>query len=1221
MNALRPVSAFVLALTVAASAERAHATHANSVEPDALRAALRAFDASRGDASIVAAQELWGTWNLDAKDAVERSLHYASTDPSHDAYARAYFSWLNVLARRRLGDPGGASRAVKALGYADDWMVLGPFENRENTGFDTALVPELEDGRPIALGRTWTSKGRMISFRHVARATAFGTLDYTELDASEGGACWYAVARMASTGDAAFHGRVSLGTAGAVKVFLDGALIGSDSVERGLDAERHAFPFQVDKAGSRLVVKTCHRAHAPALMLRVADANGERTTGARLEASPEVGAAGAPLKRKHVPPGDTGLVLRFQNREHSSVHDARMFGRYLAHSGGDDARGLYLRDLLDSLLKGPATTADALLRLNLGATRAERQALVTRAESLVTNAAEAYEVDLARIDLQRFGLAGADAMPLATALLALYPDDARAIVAAADVEAQMGLLAVAAERLALAVQRLGPIPILVEAAATHLGNAGRREESARMVLLGLARASDRLAWHRERLAWALAAEQTTVARAIIRHLDALTGHSSTMAIEIARAELRLGAVERARNRLVAGAERRVNDATIWSAISALEVGAGHPEEAVAALRRASDLAPEDSNLRRHLEALTPDKAHDDESFAKSDAELRSLSAKPPVGTRRTLARVHVTTLYPTGLTASFDQIALQPLTDDAAIESRQYSFAYDSARQVVQVRRARVIHADGSTDDASDISQANTDDPSVAMYSSQRVVLVHFPRIKAGDIIETVWRTDSLGGDEGLREAFGEVFAMQGSDATLSVDWILRRPVSRAINVTTGGPVALTRTESTTGDRHEVRIHGDDLPPITFEQNGPPADELIPRVIASGFPTWQSIGTWYRRFVAHDLVADDALRRRAKTLGTGARDVVDKVRAVYDWVVQNTRYVALEFGVHGYEPYPTWEVAQRGWGDCKDKASLIVVLLRELGVDAELVLLRTTTHGRRYEGIPTHAIFDHAIAYVPAMDLFLDGTAENTGMRELPWMDRGATGLRITPDGGRLVTLPETSPDETFETSQAKLVINAQGSLDLHWSGRVEGARAHDWRVRFGAEGTRKGRLEDELAATFTGLRIDTVTGGGLDDRTRGPALEFHGVSGRFVGRTDKSFAVPVAPSPFLEASFAAPETRTSTLWFSRPVAHHNRWQIELPAGAVTDEVPGDVHLKTAFAQFDRTLVRTGSNVTVSTYLAFTASHIEPSEYAAFREFCRRVDRASAERLRWMVSP
>jgi tetratricopeptide (TPR) repeat protein len=1209
-------SACFLAWALLASSARSDEANA-----EGLARRVREFSAARGPVTTVLAQELWRRFGLDAAGRIPHALKTAAADTTRDPYERAYLQWLTGLVRRRLGDAAGAERIARDLGYVDDWMLLGPFENRENRGFDEALVGELEDGRPVALGRTWTSRGKSFSFRRVDRAAPFGALDLSEFDAAEGGACWYAAGRLVPRAGSAFEGRVSLGTSGAVKVFVDGALVGADAVERGLDPERHAYAIRVDPGGSRLVVKVCHRAGPPALMVRLADAEGRPTDRVRLEASPDVALGAKRAAARTTGKADQGFAARFDVRATASLQDTRLLRRYLMTTGGDDARALRVRDLADKLLKEAPTADDALARLALAGTRAERQALLARATALATTAEEKLEVDLARVDLQRSGLAPNEALPMARALVDVYPDDPRAIVVLADVEAQLGLAATAAERVSAAIERVGPVPMLVESAATHLANAGRREEAARMVALGLARANDRLAWQRERLAWALAAGETEIAHSLIERIDAVTGRSSNVAIELAQAELRLGLAEEARSRLRVGAERRPTDARFWSALADLEVGLGHREEAVAALARALELAPEDAVARRHLEALTPESAHDDEALGKSEADLRALATAPRVGARRTLSRVHVTTLYPTGLAAHFDQVALQPLTDEAALEAREYSFGYDAANQVVQVRRARVLRPDGSTLDATDISQANTDDPTVAMYSSQRAVIVHFPRIAPGDIVEVAWRTDALGGDDALREAFGESFPMQTSDAALASDWILRHPVERAIRVRTTGPKLVTQTESIANGQREVRVHGESLPAIALEASGPPLDELVPRVVASSFASWEAIGSWYRRFVAHDLVADEALRRRAKSLGEGSKDIVDKVRAVYDWVVQSTRYVALEFGVHGYEPYPTWEVAQRGWGDCKDKASLIVVLLRELGVEAEMVLLRTSLHGRRYEGIPTHAIFDHAIAYVPALDLYLDGTAENTGMRELPWMDRGALGLRVTPEGGRLVTLPEVMPHETFERSEAKLFVDPHGATDIGWSGHVEGALAHDWRVRYGAEGTRKGRLEDDLGVTFTGLRIASVTGGSLDDRQRGPELEAHGSSDRFVAKTDQSFAMPVAPSPFLEQGYATLETRAHTLWFTRRAGHESRWSIQLPAGAAVDDVPHPVRIETPFARFERSVEREGRAFTVTTAWTFTRSHIDASDYAAFREFCRQVDRAAAERLRWRIAP
>ena len=76
-----------------------------------------------------------------------------------------------------------------------------------------------------------------------------------------------------------------------------------------------------------------------------------------------------------------------------------------------------------------------------------------------------------------------------------------------------------------------------------------------------------------------------------------------------------------------------------------------------------------------------------------------------------------------------------------------------------------------------------------------------------------------------------------------------------------------------------------------------------------------------------------------------ALDVSEALGAVHAFVVTQTRYVGLEFGIHGYKPYRVDQVLSRRFGDCKDKASLTVVLLREVGIDAQLVLVRTRRNG------------------------------------------------------------------------------------------------------------------------------------------------------------------------------------------------------------------------------------------------------------------------------------
>src|SRR5207248_195802 len=105
----------------------------------------------------------------------------------------------------------------------------------------------------------------------------------------------------------------------------------------------------------------------------------------------------------------------------------------------------------------------------------------------------------------------------------------------------------------------------------------------------------------------------------------------------------------------------------------------------------------------------------------------------------------------------------------------------------------------------------------------------------------------------------------------------------------------------------------------------------------------------------------------------------------------------------------------RRFGDCKDKASLMIALLRAAGIRAELALVRTRRIGEVAPGTASVAIFNHAIVYLPQHDLWLDGTAEYAGARELPLDDQGATAFTVGSEGSAALRhIPMSGPLDNY---------------------------------------------------------------------------------------------------------------------------------------------------------------------------------------------------------------
>jgi hypothetical protein len=194
--------------------------------------------------------------------------------------------------------------------------------------------------------------------------------------------------------------------------------------------------------------------------------------------------------------------------------------------------------------------------------------------------------------------------------------------------------------------------------------------------------------------------------------------------------------------------------------------------------------------------------------------------------------------------------------------------------------------------------------------------------------------------------------------------------------------------------------------------------------------------------VREQLVVDAKIKAAVQEVLRGLPKGADeraKVRALYKHVITSTRYVGLEFGIHGFKPYRTTDVYDRRFGDCKDKASLLKVMLAEAGIASHLVLVRTRDQGTVTATPASLSAFNHAITYVPSLDLYLDGTAEFSGPEELPSLDQGATVLIVKDGAGaELRTIP-----------LSKSADNTPGG---HAAGRADAATAaRAWSTRCGS--------------------------------------------------------------------------------------------------------------------------------------------------------------------------
>jgi transglutaminase-like putative cysteine protease len=261
--------------------------------------------------------------------------------------------------------------------------------------------------------------------------------------------------------------------------------------------------------------------------------------------------------------------------------------------------------------------------------------------------------------------------------------------------------------------------------------------------------------------------------------------------------------------------------------------------------------------------------------------------------------------------------------------------------------------------------------------------------------------------------------------------------------------------------RHGRRVYTwatSDPPRPDREPFAPDSNPFLESITVAPPLSWGDVARWYAG-ISHDRYKlTPALEQQLSTVVGMAPTLDDSLKALYRWVAQDFRYVALSMGIGGYRPRQPMSVWETKYGDCKDKATLFIALARRLGVTAYPVLLSADGYVNR--SAPSAYQLDHMIVAVidPAAPgegyRYLDLTSDLTPYGTLPAQEQGAFALVVHPEGqGDEVTLP------TDPIAVNRAVVEITG--ELHLNGTFDGRYVEE------ATGNRQYVLRSAFASTF----------------------------------------------------------------------------------------------------------------------------------------------------------
>jgi tetratricopeptide (TPR) repeat protein len=230
---------------------------------------------------------------------------------------------------------------------------------------------------------------------------------------------------------------------------------------------------------------------------------------------------------------------------------------------------------------------------------------------------------------------------------------------------------------------------------------------------------------------------------------------------------------------------------------------------------------------------------------------------------------------------------------------------------------------------------------------------------------------------------------------------------------------------------------------------------VINAIDISDFPSWAAVAQTMVPLYGAAIKLGDAspVRAEAQHIAAATSDPKRRAEMALALVQNQVRYLFLGMDDGGFVPAAADLTWSRRFGDCKGKTVLLVALLKELGIDAEPVLVNTQSGDFVATRLPSMGAFDHVIvrARIGGKTYWMDGTrlgdTDLAALRTPPYQ----FGLPVAPGNQVLVPLtpePLSEPSETLS-----LALDASAGIDAPATAsgemRFRGPSATDMRMKY----------------------------------------------------------------------------------------------------------------------------------------------------------------------------
>jgi hypothetical protein len=407
---------------------------------------------------------------------------------------------------------------------------------------------------------------------------------------------------------------------------------------------------------------------------------------------------------------------------------------------------------------------------------------------------------------------------------------------------------------------------------------------------------------------------------------------------------------------------------------------------------------------------------------------------------------------------------------------------------------------------------------------------------------------------------------------------------------------------------------------IKSEYHSPTIYNFLPRVIIvpesfyfdkeGSFKSWLSYGNWLYEVNQGLSFLPESEKQKIRSLIKDVDSQKEKIRILYHYLQDNTRYINVTIETGGMKPYPASYVAKNKYGDCKALTNYFKSVLDFVDIEAFYTIVYADDAIKKVnKEFPSHQ-FNHVILSVPFQKdtLWLDCTSD-AAFNHLGTFTQNRYALIVDKNKSHFVKTPALSKQDVLETRSVKFISNQDNIVTANFENQYAGNEYESlFYYSHGVNDARKAQIIRDYYVE-KGFELDKFNLTSSHRDTASMHLSYVAKAANFYKKYGNDVLIPLLP--FSIADFEEPEDRKLPLQLDYPIYKVDTLEYQLLEGtefSASSKLLENQVIANEFGEYKIEFEHQTDKIKVIKSFLLHAGYYSEEEYERFHAFLDKVE-------------